>query len=95
MMGKSNTKLAFFKRKNVQSSNANVGDDASSPTFDIVISENSSKKYRIIHINEFDISSLEFDHRLRRQIWKYNVNQQNEIRRAYIKVGPYQYITPK
>jgi len=42
-MGKPNTILDFFKRKNAQSSNANVG-DASSPASDIVTFENSSKK---------------------------------------------------
>jgi len=91
MMGKPNTMLDFFKRKNTQSSNANVG-DASSPTSDIVISENSSKKSRRVDVNEFDISSLEFDPRLRRQIWEYNVNQRDEIRRTYIKAGTYQFI---
>ncbi|XP_062143933.1 uncharacterized protein LOC133851507 [Alnus glutinosa] len=85
-MGKPNTILDFFKRKNTQSSNANVG-DASSPTSNIVISENSSKKSRRVDVNEFDINSLEFDPVLRRQIWEYNVNQRNEIRRAYIKAG--------
>jgi hypothetical protein len=43
MMGKPNTILDFFKRKNAQSSNANVG-DASSPTSNIVVSKNSSKE---------------------------------------------------
>jgi hypothetical protein len=94
MMGKPNTILDFFKRKNAQSSNAYVG-DASSPTSDIVVSENSSKKSRRIDIIEFDISSLEFDHGLRHQICEYNVNQRGEIRQAYIKVGPYQYILQK
>jgi hypothetical protein len=93
MMGKPNTILDFFKRKNAQSSNANVS-DASSPTSDIIVSENSSKKSRRVDVNEFDISSLEFDPRLRRQIWEYNVNQRDEIRRAYIKAGPYQIILP-
>ncbi|XP_062161921.1 uncharacterized protein LOC133868946 [Alnus glutinosa] len=92
-MGKPNTIFDFFKRKNTQSSNANVG-DASSPTSDIVISENSSKKSRRVDVNEFNISSLEFDPGLRRQIWEYNVNQRDEIRRAYIKAGPYQFIHP-
>jgi hypothetical protein len=42
MMGKPNTILEFFKRKNAQNSNANVG-DASLPTSDIVVSEIFSK----------------------------------------------------
>jgi len=67
MMGKPNTILDFFKRKHAQNSNANVG-DASLPTSDIVVSENSSKKSRRVYINEFDISLLEFDPGLCRQI---------------------------
>jgi hypothetical protein len=75
MMEKSNTILDFFKRKNVQSSNAqnsnaqtsnvNVG-DTSSPASEIPISENSSKRFRRVDGNEFNISSLEYDPRLRR-----------------------------
>jgi hypothetical protein len=67
MMEKANTILDFFKRKNIQSSNANVG-GALSLTFDILVLENSSKKHRRVDVNEFDISSLEFDPELRRQI---------------------------
>jgi hypothetical protein len=91
MMGKPNTILDFFKRKNAQSSKANVS-DTSSPTSDIIVFENSSKNSRRIDVNEFDISSLEFDPGLRRQIWEYNVNQRDEIRQAYIQAGPYQFI---
>jgi len=67
MMGNPNTILDFLKRKNAQSSNAIVG-DALSPTSNIVVSENSSKNSRRVDVNEFDISSLEFDSGLRRQI---------------------------
>jgi hypothetical protein len=103
MMKKSNTIIDFFKRKNIQSSNVqssnaqnsnaqtsnvNVG-DTSSPASDIPISENSSKRLRRVDGNEFDISSLEYDFGLRRQIWEYDINHRDEIRRAYIKAGPY------
>jgi hypothetical protein len=62
----------IFKRKNAQTSNAqtlnvNVG-DTSSPASDIPISKNSSKRLRRVDDNEFNISSLEYDHGLRRQI---------------------------
>ena len=66
-MGKSNTILDFFKRKNAQSSNVNVG-DTSPPTSDIPIFENSPKRLRRVDINECDINSLEFDPGLRRHI---------------------------
>jgi hypothetical protein len=52
-MGKPNTILEFFKRQNTQSSNVNVG-DALSPTFDIIVSKNSSKKSRRVDVNEFE-----------------------------------------
>ena len=86
-MGKPNTILKLFKRKNAQSSNTNVG-DTSSPTFDILISENSPKKSQRVDANQFDISSLEYDPELHRQIWDYDVNWRDEIQRVYIKVGP-------
>jgi hypothetical protein len=63
-MKKPNTILNFFKKQNTQSPNANVG-NASLPTSNIPIPENSPNKFRRIDINEFDISLLEFDHGLR------------------------------
>ncbi|XP_059441135.1 uncharacterized protein LOC132173614 [Corylus avellana] len=66
----------------------NIG-DTSSPASDIPISENSSKRLRRVDGNEFIISSLEFDPRLCRQIWEYDVNHEDEIRRAYINASPY------
>jgi hypothetical protein len=93
MMGKSNTILDYFKRKNAQSlnaqsSNVNVG-DTSSPTSDIPKFENSPKRFQRVDSNKFDINSLEFDSGLRCQIWEYDVNQRDEIRRVYIKVSSY------
>jgi len=37
-----------------------------------------------------DIAHLIRDPNNRPQIWKYLINQQDEIRRAYINLGPYQ-----
>jgi hypothetical protein len=72
-----NSSKNFFKQKNAQSSNAqtlnaqtsnvNVG-DTSSLASDIPISEISSKRLQGVDGNEFNISSLEYDHGLRRQI---------------------------
>jgi hypothetical protein len=76
MMGKSNIILDFFKRKNAQSLNVNVG-DTSSLTSDILIFENSLRRLRGIDGNEFDISSLEFDHGLRHHVLEYDVNQRS------------------
>ncbi|GAV80151.1 Dimer_Tnp_hAT domain-containing protein, partial [Cephalotus follicularis] len=41
---------------------------------------------------DIDLSSLERDPGLRKQIYDYPVNQRDEIRRAYLRVGPYQHI---
>lgn len=41
------------------------------------------------------IFSFKRDPRLRRQIWSYLVNQQDEIRRAYIRASPYQPVRSK
>ena len=37
-----------------------------------------------------DFDSLDYDLGTRKQIWKYYVNQRDEIRQAYIKKGPHQ-----
>jgi hypothetical protein len=52
---------------NAQTSNVNVGDTSLSAS-DISISKNSSKRFRRVDGNKFNISSLEYDHGLRRQI---------------------------
>jgi hypothetical protein len=84
----SNTQHSNAQTSNVQTSNVNVGDTLL-PAFDIPISENSSKRLRRVDGNEFNINSLEYDLELRHQIWEYDVNHRDEIRRAYIKAGPY------
>ena len=43
-------------------------------------------------VESFDISTLQRDPRLRPQIWEYSVNQRDEIRCAYLKVGPHRFI---
>ncbi|KAM6582276.1 hypothetical protein CsatB_009281 [Cannabis sativa] len=39
---------------------------------------------------EVDLSTLQRDPGLRPPMWSYHVNQRDEIRRAYLKMGPYQ-----
>jgi hypothetical protein len=41
-----------------------------------------------------DISTLQHDPGLRTQMWEYPVNQQDEIRHAYLKDDPYRFIPP-
>ena len=54
---------------------------------DITIEENSQTKFQKV-----DMSSLQLqrDPGWRKQIYTYNVNQQDEIRWHYTKLGPYQ-----
>ena len=54
--------------------------------FDILIEENSQTKFQKV-----DMSSLQLqcDPKWRRQIYTYHVDQRDEIRRRYIKLGPY------
>ena len=79
--------MNFFKRKNPQ----NLEADTSLPTSNVEnpISEDRHTKSQRTEINEVDISSLERDPGLRPQIWDYDINRRDEIRRKYIKVGPY------
>ncbi|XP_028054567.1 zinc finger MYM-type protein 1-like [Camellia sinensis] len=84
----------FFKRKNASFSEVNA-DNTSLPTSNVNILEKPPIKSQKIDVKEIDIGSLERDLRLRIQIWDYHVNQRDEIRRAYIKAGPYQPILSK
>ncbi|KAK9181534.1 hypothetical protein WN944_024671 [Citrus x changshan-huyou] len=84
----------FFKRKNPESTQADTQlPSVSNP--EPPISENRPTKSSRVETNEVDVNSLERDPGLRRQIWSYPVNQQDEIRRAYIRASPYQPVRSK
>ena len=94
-MRKPSTIDAFFKRKNVEIPTSN---ESSNPSLDIdpLNSENRAAKSLRVEIKEdFDIKSLERDLGLRPQIWEYPIEKRDEVRRAYIKAGPYQSILSK
>ena len=90
----------FFKRKVSNNLEANTS-GATLPTtnveentdvpieenLNITIEENSQTKFQNV-----DMSSLQLqrDPGWRRQIYTFHVNQQDEIRRHYIKLSPYQ-----
>ena len=88
-MSKSTTILNFFKRKNLNNSEV-IADDARLPTpsIDVPISENLQTEVPNVTIDE----SIGFvrDPGMRKKIWEYDANEWDEIRRAYIKLGPYQ-----
>ncbi|KAL3520009.1 hypothetical protein ACH5RR_018158 [Cinchona calisaya] len=54
--------------------------------------EQVPKKVLRIESKDFDMSSMERDPRKRMSIWNYSPDQQDEVRRAYIKVGPFRHI---
>ncbi|XP_071917131.1 uncharacterized protein [Coffea arabica] len=56
--------------------------------------KHQTKKFCRAESLEFDISSIERDPGMRKSIWKYLEHQRDEVRRAYIKFGPYQHELP-
>jgi hypothetical protein len=55
-----------------------------------VTDERPSKCPRLIQLEELDATTFQRDPGLRPQIWEFLVNIQDEMRRAYINVGPCQ-----
>ena len=87
-MGKPKTIDTFFKKKDVSHLEVNTPPPATN--IDTSIPEERPSKCPRIQPKEIDITSLERDPGLRPQICKFPINLQDEIRRAYIKAGPYQ-----
>jgi len=78
------TMFSFFKphkqtstNKGHSSSNVDVSNRSEQPFF---------KSQRV----EIDVNTLERYPGLQIPMWKHPINQQHEIRKAYIKMGPYQ-----
>ncbi|XP_015956072.1 uncharacterized protein LOC107480442 [Arachis duranensis] len=92
-MSKFKTIDTFFKRKDQEN------EDASTITTPILEGSsnfitsssplNSSKRPRLLP-NQLDVFRLERDPGMRPMIWKFPPNKRDEIRRAYIKIGPNQ-----
>jgi hypothetical protein len=91
-MGKPKTIDAFFKKNDVDS-NSKMSSSTSNPQT-LAPEQCPSKMPRIEYqeVESFDISTLQRDPGLRPQIWEYPVNQRDEIRYAYLKVGPHTFI---
>ncbi|XLU64474.1 hypothetical protein S245_023683, partial [Arachis hypogaea] len=101
-MSKMKTIHSFFKRKeriydeqnSASDSLSNVQNIIEQPVTQLVeqdIQPPASKIART-EIDQVNIDTLMRDPGKRPQIWNYPINQQDEIRRAYIKFGPYQFI---
>nr|GME00120.1 zinc finger MYM-type protein 1-like [Ipomoea batatas] len=83
----------FFKRKNSEDSTSQVNPSASIEPLNF---ESRPEKSQRVEINEkFDIQALERDPGLRLPIWKCPIDKRDEVRRAYIKAGPYQSLLSK
>lgn len=90
-MGKSSKIDQYFKRKTLEeSSNPPVSENSPISHVNSPNSENQLSKSPRIETSKVDTQLLERDPGLHRQIWDYDVNQRDEIRRAYIMSGPYQ-----
>ncbi|KAL6561484.1 hypothetical protein OROMI_017085 [Orobanche minor] len=86
---------AFFKRKASTSEEHSPLNDTPEHTsettpINIDISVNALPVQGHAEPIELVVGSLERDPSKRIPIWKYSINQQDEIRRAYISMGPYQ-----
>ncbi|XP_072078121.1 uncharacterized protein [Arachis hypogaea] len=83
----------FFKRKDQENEDASTITtlilEGSSNFITSSSSLNSSKRPRLLP-NQLDVFRLERDPGMRLMIWKFSPNKRDEIRRAYIKVGPNQ-----
>ncbi|XP_057760503.1 uncharacterized protein LOC130980872 [Arachis stenosperma] len=92
-MSKFKTIDTFFKRKDQENEDASTITtpilEGSSNFITSSSSLNSSKRPRLLP-NQLDVFRLERDPGMRPMIWKFPPNKRDEIRRAYIKVGPNQ-----
>jgi hypothetical protein len=85
---------SFFKRKRGELNNENevVEEEQTAdrvPLIQLIKPENHRQEQEQ-HVVFRDIEFLERDPALHPQIWDYPSNQQNEVQRAYLKLGPMQ-----
>ena len=104
-MKKSTTIFDFFKRKVSNDLEANTSgatlpttnveenpDEPVEENLNVRIEQNSQTKFQKVDMSSLQ---LELDPGLRRQIYTYHVDQRDEIRQCYIKLGPCQPIFKK
>lgn len=77
---------SFFKKKEGNSSNQ----PQTIATPSIPPQDERPSKCRRIQPEEMNVVDIERDPGLRPMMWEFPFNQRDEIRRAYLKVGPYQ-----
>ncbi|XP_019192725.1 PREDICTED: zinc finger MYM-type protein 1-like [Ipomoea nil] len=90
---KKTQRIDLFFRKNYEDSTSQVNPYASIEPLNF--ESRPEKSQRVEIIEKFDIQSLERDSGLRLLIWKCPIDKRDEVRRAYIKVDPYQCLLSK
>jgi hypothetical protein len=84
---------SFFKRKRDELNNQNEFGGEEQPAIHVCLIESGSGTHRQEqeqHVVFQGIEFIERDPALHLQIWEYPSNQQNELQRAYLKLGPMQ-----
>ncbi|KAL3529543.1 hypothetical protein ACH5RR_008865 [Cinchona calisaya] len=77
-------------------SNLEIPSQANASTSNLETSTSSLEQlstiFPRIESKDFNMSSMEHDPGKRMSIWNYSPDQQDEVRHAYIKAGPFQHI---
>ncbi|TYI36023.1 hypothetical protein ES332_A03G114400v1 [Gossypium tomentosum] len=90
---KSKTIDSFFKKKSTETTQSpSEASQIEVPPSSFVPLNSDARPSKILRVEDgaLDLSNLEREPGLRKQIYEYPVNMRDEIRRAYIKAGPYQ-----
>ncbi|TYH67419.1 hypothetical protein ES332_D06G187000v1 [Gossypium tomentosum] len=90
---KSKTIDSFFKKKSTKTTQSpSEASQIEVPPSSFVSLNSDARPSKIPRVEDeaLDLSNLECEPGLRKQIYEYPVNMRDEIRRAYIKDGPYQ-----
>ncbi|TYG65428.1 hypothetical protein ES288_D06G184600v1 [Gossypium darwinii] len=90
---KSKTIDSFFKKKSTKTTQSpSEASQIEVPPSSFVSLNSDARPSKIPRVEDeaLDLSNLECEPGLRKQIYEYPVNMRDEIRRAYIKAGPYQ-----
>ncbi|KAL3654079.1 hypothetical protein CASFOL_003760 [Castilleja foliolosa] len=94
-MGKTKTIDSFFKKKDNEQESKRHKASTSEPQPNPQEHENQQEKRVNSQVpqpitNEVDLNHLERDPVKRKQMWEYPVNLREQVRRAYLSLGPYQ-----
>ncbi|GMI77977.1 hypothetical protein like AT1G19260 [Hibiscus trionum] len=86
-MGKQKRLDSFFQKK---CDDKEISMSSKTPRLEHQSCSQSPPKSPIVEVEEVNIPLIERDPRLRKPMWEHPINQRDEIRRAYLRAGPYQ-----